>query len=128
MALLTNLGIHRAKPKDSVYTLKDGRGLSLRIEPNGAKLWHFRFYWQGKQQRISFGTFPDVDLKTARERREEARSCLANNKLTKQAEDEIRGITFATFVEYWKILKLKNGHTNRKRSPCPHFYGFGIWG
>jgi hypothetical protein len=46
MALLTDLGIHRAKPKDSVYTLKDGRGLSLRIEPNGAKLWHFRFYWQ----------------------------------------------------------------------------------
>ena len=62
MIFLTDLGICRAKPKQSVYSLKDGRGLLLRVEPNGAKLWHFRFYWQGKQQRISFGSFPDVDL------------------------------------------------------------------
>jgi hypothetical protein len=96
MALLTDLGIRRAK------------------------LWHFRFHWQGKQQRISFGTFSDVDLKTARERREEARSCLANSidpriyKVTKQAEDEIRGIAFATFVEQWKVLKLKKLGTDFK--------------
>lgn len=62
MSRLTDLGIRRAKAKPSMYTLSDGRGLSLQIEPSGAKLWHFRFYWQGKQQRISFGCFPEVDL------------------------------------------------------------------
>ncbi|WP_370548108.1 Arm DNA-binding domain-containing protein [Gilliamella sp. W8145] len=55
MSRLTNLGIRLAKAKSSVYTLFDGRGLGLRIEPSGAKRWHFRFYWQYKQQRISFG-------------------------------------------------------------------------
>ncbi|MCX8743901.1 DUF4102 domain-containing protein [Snodgrassella sp. B3882] len=35
-----------------------------------AQTFGFRLYWQGTQQRISFGTFPDIDLKSARERRE----------------------------------------------------------
>lgn len=47
MALLTDLGVRRAKHPNTPYTLKDSRDLSLRIEPNGTKLWHFPFYWQG---------------------------------------------------------------------------------
>lgn len=66
MSRLTDLGIRRAKAKSLVYMLFDGRGLGLRIEPSGAKRWHFRFYWRGKQQRISFGCFPEVDLSLAR--------------------------------------------------------------
>lgn len=61
MSRLTNLGIRRAKVNSLVYTLSDGRGLTLWIEPSRAKLWYFQFYWQGKQQRISFGGFQEVD-------------------------------------------------------------------
>ena len=78
MMLVTELGIRRAKPKSSVYSLKDGKGLSLRIEPRGGKLWHFRFYWQGKQQRISLGNYPDVGLLQVRQRRDDARTLIAN--------------------------------------------------
>jgi len=45
MSRLTDLSIRRAKAKSSVYTLSDRRGLGLRIEPSGAKRWHFRFNW-----------------------------------------------------------------------------------
>lgn len=113
MSLLTDLGIRRAKPKQSVYSLKDGRGLLLRVEPNGSKLWHFRFYWQGKQQRISFGSFPDVDLKMARQRREDARTLIASgidprsHKEDDVQADTVNKITFAEFAEYWKTFKLK---------------------
>ncbi|AZS49894.1 DUF4102 domain-containing protein [Entomomonas moraniae] len=62
MSCLTDLGIRRAKAKSSVYSLSDGRGWGLRIEPSGAEHWHFRFYCQGKQRRISFRCFPEVDL------------------------------------------------------------------
>lgn len=110
MSLLTDLGIRRAKPKANVYTMSDGRGLSLRIEPTGAKLWHFRFYWQGKQQRISFGSFPDLDLKSARQRRDDARAMIASgiDPRGEQAALEFRKeITFGQFAEHWKVFKLK---------------------
>lgn len=76
--LLTELGIRRAKPKSSVYSLKDGKGLSFRIEPRGGKLWHFCFYWQGRQQRISLGSYPDMGLLQARQRLDDARSLITN--------------------------------------------------
>lgn len=31
--------IRRAKPEAKAYTLGDGQGLSLLIEPNGSKSW-----------------------------------------------------------------------------------------
>ena len=110
MALLTDLGICRAKPKYQAYILKSGRCLSLRIEPNSAKLWHFRFYWQGTQQRISFGAIPDVDLKTARKLCEDARSCWVNGiepriyKIIKQAEMKFEGLPLQSLLSYGKHL------------------------
>lgn len=109
--LLSDKKVHHAKPKDSVYTLKDGQGLSLRVEPGGAKLWHFRFYWQGKQQRISFGKYPDVNLKAARQRRDDARTLIASgvDPRGQQAvnRDDVYQVTFGEFAERWKALKLK---------------------
>jgi hypothetical protein len=32
-----DMQIHCTKPKDKAYTLGDGQGLSLLIEPNGSK-------------------------------------------------------------------------------------------
>ncbi|KAA6165575.1 MULTISPECIES: Arm DNA-binding domain-containing protein [Pseudomonas fluorescens group] len=61
------------------YTLGDFDGLSLWVTKAGGKLWLFRYYWEGRQQRMSFGAYPDVSLKHARERRDEARELLAEN-------------------------------------------------
>jgi integrase len=119
MKELTDLGIRRAKPKNSVYTLSDGRGLSLRVEPSGAKLWHFRFYWQGKQQRVSFGCFPDVDLKLARQRREDTRIMIASGidpRRYQPAKQEEQGITFREFAQQWKELKLKKLGSDRLKN------------
>ncbi|QIQ21480.1 tyrosine-type recombinase/integrase [Zophobihabitans entericus] len=116
MTLLSDFTIRRAKPAQKAYTIKDGDGLFLRIEPNGSKIWHFRFYWVGKQKLISFGTYPEVDLKTARQKREEARALVAQNKdprikkkqLSKYGvENESNCPTFAQFSEHWKEFKLK---------------------
>lgn len=74
---LTDTAVRQAKPRDKPYTMADGDGLSLHISPNGTKAWHFRFVWGGKQLRISFGTYPELSLKDARERREAARANVA---------------------------------------------------
>ncbi|WP_294843803.1 Arm DNA-binding domain-containing protein [uncultured Gilliamella sp.] len=63
MAVLTDYKIKAAKSKAKEYTLKDGNRLFLNIHPNGSKYWLFRFSWNGKQSRLSFGTYPTVDIK-----------------------------------------------------------------
>ncbi|HDS7816011.1 TPA: DUF4102 domain-containing protein, partial [Escherichia coli] len=45
---LNDMQIRRAKPEDKPYTLGDGQGLSLLIEPNGSKSWRFRYRYAGK--------------------------------------------------------------------------------
>ena len=75
---LTNIAISNAKPGKSVIRLKDERGLYLEISPNGGKWWRLRYWIGGKENRISLGVYPDVSLKDARERRDEARKLIAN--------------------------------------------------
>jgi|GEM_PF-2539535 len=49
---LTDTAVRQAKPSGKNYTLKDSGGLALFVGPKGAKQWHLRFYWLGKQARI----------------------------------------------------------------------------
>ncbi|MCS3839436.1 integrase [Pseudomonas sp. JAI111] len=74
---LTDTAVRQAKPADKEFTLTDGSGLSLYVAPNGTKSWHFRFSWHGKQPRMSLGTYPEITLKEAREKRDQARSLVA---------------------------------------------------
>lgn len=75
---LTDIQIKRAKPQDKPYTLNDGQGLSLLINPDGSKGWRFRFRFAGKARLMSFGSYDIVSLAEAREKREVARRQVAN--------------------------------------------------
>ncbi|EML1934331.1 DUF4102 domain-containing protein [Providencia stuartii] len=72
--LLTDIQIRKAKPKDKVYTLNDGNGLSLLIDPNGSKGWQFRYRFAGKPKMISFGVYGQISLADARRKRDEAKN------------------------------------------------------
>lgn len=63
-----------AKPADKQYTMADGQGLSVLVRPNGTKLWLYRYRFGSKRKNLSFGTFPRVGLKAAREKRHDAES------------------------------------------------------
>lgn len=45
-----------AKPKDKDYTINDGECLTLLVKANGSKLWRFIYRFQGKQNRLGFGS------------------------------------------------------------------------
>jgi integrase len=74
---LTDTAVRQAKATGKAYTLGDRDGLSLAVSPQGGKSWHFRYYWQGTQKRMSLGTYPEVSLREARQARDEARALLA---------------------------------------------------
>lgn len=70
---LTDVKIRQAVPRDKPWKLTDGGGLYLAIQPNGSRLWKFKFRVQGREQKLSFGRYPQITLKEARARRDEAK-------------------------------------------------------
>ncbi|MDR3300684.1 MAG: Arm DNA-binding domain-containing protein [Candidatus Accumulibacter sp.] len=75
---LTDTQITDAKPADKPRKLADGKGLHLVITSNGHKFWRLKYRFDGREKLLSFGKYPAVGLKDARERRDEARKLLAN--------------------------------------------------
>lgn len=74
---LTNAAIKAAQPQAKPYKLADKKGMYLEVAPSGGKWWRLKYRIEGMKKRISLGTYPDVGLKEAREKREEARKLLA---------------------------------------------------
>lgn len=77
MMALSDLTVRQAKAADKAYSLPDTDGLGLVVVPTGGKSWHLRYYWLGKQKRISLGNYPEIGLREARTLRDEARALLA---------------------------------------------------
>ena len=55
----------------------DGAGLYLELTPAGGRYWRMKYRYGGKENRISFGVYPVVGLKEARDRASDARKRLA---------------------------------------------------
>lgn len=77
---LTDLKITRAKPKPKPYKLTDGGGLHLYVSPAGSKLWRMRYEFEGREQTLGIGVYPDMSLGDARLAREDARRTLREGK------------------------------------------------
>jgi integrase len=75
--MLTDIKIRQAKGTGKTQRLHDERGLYLEVSPKGAKYWRFKYSFNQKEKRISFGVYPDVPLSLARERRDESRQLVA---------------------------------------------------
>lgn len=69
---LTDVKIRQTNPTSKMQRLADGNGLYLVITPKGNKVWHFRYYFEGKPKTLSLGKYPDVGLKDARDKLHEA--------------------------------------------------------
>ena len=73
MNKLTEKSIRKAQILEKQYKIYDGDGMFLLIHPNGSKYWRMKYTFDGKSKLASFGVWPGVSLKEARERRHEAK-------------------------------------------------------
>jgi len=73
MNKLTENSIRKAQVLEKQYKIYDGAGMFLLIHPNGSKYWRMKYTFDGKSKLASFGVWPGVSLKEARERRHEAK-------------------------------------------------------
>lgn len=116
---LSEMSIRHARITGIDYTLGDSDGLTLNVTASGGKIWLFRYYWTGKQKRMSLGCYPQISLKEARTRRDEARALVAQGinpyEHRKQQRRAVRFAiehTFEAVFDQWvefRRLSLKEG-------------------
>jgi integrase len=73
---LTDRAARTAKNQERPYKLADSGGLYLLIHSNGARYWRMKYRVASKEKLLSIGVYPEVTLREARERRDEARRML----------------------------------------------------
>ena len=104
---LADVKVSKAKPKGKDYMLFDGGGLYLLVTTSGGKLWRFKYRFDGKERRLAFGSYPDVSIADARQRRDDARKLLANGidpsaaKKDIQQAEERQATTFEIVAREW---------------------------
>ena len=73
MNKLTENSIRKAQILEKQYKIYDGDGMFLLIHPNGSKYWRMKYTFDGKSKLASFGVWPRISLREARERRYDAK-------------------------------------------------------
>jgi len=105
---LTVVEAKNAQPGERDYKLADEKGLYLLVRPNGTKAWRHKYRFGGLEKLASYGLFPEVGLKEARERRDSARLQLRSGKdpmieaeRERQAAIAAAGAKFQAIAESW---------------------------
>ena len=75
--MITDAKLRALKPRQSVYRIADALGLAIEVRPSGARLWRYRYRFNGTANMLGLGEYPGVTLNEARELREQARKSLA---------------------------------------------------
>ena len=87
---LTVKEIDNALPGPKDRKLTDEKGLYLLVATSGSKRWQLKYRFQGTEKKISLGVYPQVSLKAARAKRDEARALIAEGRDPSRVKQENR--------------------------------------
>jgi integrase len=86
------------------------RGFIFFIKPRGGRLSRFKYQYGGKEKLLSLGSYPDVGLKRALEKRDDARKLVTDGidpLVERNAENIAQADTFRAVAEEWLDLQSK---------------------
>lgn len=118
---LSDIAIRKSQPTEKQYKLTDGEGLYLLVTPSGGKYWRYDYRFDGKRKTYAIGTYPDVPLKLARERKLDARKLVADGidpnemkKANKRARREAAANSFEIVAREWLVKYSANWTEDHK--------------
>lgn len=112
---LTDIKIKNTKPKEKPFRVAAGRGLFLLVKPDGSKFWIMRYHFNGKENNLSFGRYPDVSLANAEQKASDTRGLLANGidpsenkKAAKTTKTGVLANSFEVVAREWAVSYFTN--------------------
>lgn len=109
--MLTETQLKKLKPKDKLYQVACGDGLSLAIESNGKKYWKLIYSDQsGNRKTKRLGAYPSINLRDAR---------ILQNDFHATVVDSITQfeiLTFSKVAHEWLDFKIQNSLGDRPLS------------
>lgn len=119
---LSDITARQAKFNGKPQKLSDEKGLFLLVNQSG-KYWRLKYRHGGKEKTLSLGVYPEVSLKAARAKRDDARRVIAEGvdpglvkKQNKSASKLAGENNFETLAREWHQSQLalwSPGHATR---------------
>lgn len=101
---LTDSFLRGLKGSGAIRKFSDGGGLYIHVSPVGGRLWRMGYRFGGKQKTLSFGAYPAVSLKAARNRREEAKELLAAGIDPGQHKKALKAAAWAEAANSFEVI------------------------
>ena len=108
--------IRNTRPAAKPTKVSDEKGLFLLVQPSGGKLWRLKYRMAGKELKLSLGRYPEVSLKEARRRRDEARRMIAEGvdpaaakREAKSRAEAEKANTFAAVADEYLTKRAREG-------------------
>lgn len=115
--MLTDKAVKALKPRERPFKVSDERGLYALVTPAGGVLWRLKYRFAGREKLLALGAYPDMSLKLAREKRDDARAEVAAGRdpsLTRRIEKMAQADTFEGLAREW-LGKLHMKSTGQLR-------------
>ena len=111
--MLTEIAVRDLRPKEQRYMKADRDGLYIEVVPSGIKYWWFITRKGGKRRKFALGKYPDLSLKTARER-----CALKKREVGIATGLDVPDVLFGELAEEWyktRILPLSANYSRTVR-------------
>ncbi len=121
---LTDTALKALKPKQKPYVVSDGRGLYVEVFPTGGVVWRFRYRLNGRREKLTLGKYPDLTLKNARVKRDEAAQLVAvgQSPAQKKQREKIAGPEDTTVAEFAERFFKDIQERDRQDNTMPRRY------
>ncbi|MEA3513108.1 MAG: tyrosine-type recombinase/integrase [Campylobacterota bacterium] len=103
---LTATEIDNAQKAEKQYKLYDGNGLSIVIFPNGKKKWRYEYTFDKKRNSLSLGGYPEIKLKTAREKTGEYNDKKNNGIDPKSKNIELKTLNIKELIQEYLETRI----------------------
>lgn len=108
---LTDIKCKSAKPSKKSVKMSDGGGMYLEIMPNGSKYWRLKYRVKVedklKEKRLALGVYPEISLKEARERRDDAKRLLEQGKDPSLEKKKKKALSQENNLNTFRVIALE---------------------
>lgn len=104
----TKVNKAKAKPDGKDNILADGGGLAIYVTAADGRYWRYTYRYEGRRQNLTIGSYPEIDIATARQQHMEARAQLArginpsaHKRMMKASRTDITTNSFEAIAREW---------------------------